>query len=69
MFDHVRLICFDLDDTLWPCAPVIRAAEQACYDWLARHTPRLTERYSLGDLRAHRMKLAGEQPHIAHDLT
>lgn len=69
MFDHIRLICFDLDDTLWPCAPVIRAAEQACYDWLQRHTPRVAARHSLEDLRAHRMQLAGEQPHIAHDFT
>ncbi len=69
MFDHVRLICFDLDDTLWPCAPVIRDAEQACYDWLAQHSPRLTARHSPEDLRKHRMQLAVEQPHIAHDFT
>ena len=69
MFDHVRSICFDLDDTLWPCAPVIRAAEQACYDWLQHHTPRVTARHSLEDLRTHRMQLACERPHIAHDFT
>jgi putative hydrolase of the HAD superfamily len=69
MFDHVRLICFDLDDTLWPCAPVIRAAEQASYDWLAANAPRLAESHSLDDLRAHRLELARRQPHIAHDFT
>ena len=69
MFDHVRLICFDLDDTLWPCAPVIRAAEQAWYDWLNEHSPRLTARYDLDGLREQRMALARQQPHIAHDLT
>ena len=69
MFAHVRLICFDLDDTLWPCAPVIRAAEQAGYDWLARHAPRLTARMSLDEMRAHRIALAERQAHIAHDFT
>lgn len=69
MFNHVRLICFDLDDTLWPCAPVIRAAEAACYEWLAQHAPRLTQRFSQDDLREHRLALGRELPHIAHDMT
>jgi putative hydrolase of the HAD superfamily len=69
MFDHVRLICFDLDDTLWPCHPVIRAAEATCYAWLERQAPRLTRRYSAEQLRAHRVELGRLQPHIAHDMT
>ena len=69
MFDHVRLICFDLDDTLWPCHPVIRAAEAVCYEWLAEHAPRLVENHSADDLRAHRFATSREHPEIAHDLT
>jgi putative hydrolase of the HAD superfamily len=69
MFGHVRLICFDLDDTLWPCRPVIEAAEAECYAWLERQAPRLTARYGPGELRAHRLALGRGQPEIAHDLT
>jgi len=69
VFEHVRLICFDLDDTLWPCHPVIHAAELECYLWLEEKAPRLTARYSAQDLRAHRLELGRSQPHIAHDLT
>lgn len=69
VFDEIRLICFDLDDTLWPCAPVIHAAEQDCYAWLQQHAPRLTQRHSQDALRTHRLDLARRQPHIAHDLT
>lgn len=69
MFDHVRLICFDLDDTLWPCHPVIQSAEAACYTWLERQAPRLTRRYSAEQLRAHRLELGRQQPQIAHDMT
>lgn len=69
MFDHVQMISFDLDDTLWPCAPVIRDAEADWYAWLEIHAPRLTARHSLDALRAHRIELAGRQPRIAHDLT
>ena len=69
MFEHVRLISFDLDDTLWPCHPVIRSAEQACYAWLQREAPDLTARYSLETLREHRLALGRTRPEIAHDLT
>ena len=69
MFGRVRLICFDLDDTLWPCREVIRAAEAECYDWLAREAPRLTARYSEQQLREHRMATGRSHPEIAYDLT
>ncbi len=68
MFRHVRLICFDLDETLWPCQPVIQAAEAECYAWLARFAPRLTARHSAQDLRDHRLALSRARPDIAHDL-
>jgi len=69
VFEHVRLICFDLDDTLWPCHPVIHAAELECYGWLEERAPRLTARYSAQDLRTHRLELGLSRPDIAHDLT
>ena len=69
MFGHVRAICFDLDDTLWPCHPVIHAAEAECYDWLNRRAPRLTAKYSQARLREHRVELGRARPEIAHDLT
>lgn len=69
MFGHVRLITFDLDDTLWPCHEVIRQAEVACHAWLHEHAPRLTRRYSAAELRAHRIGLGARCPAIAHDLT
>ena len=69
MLGHVRLICFDLDDTLWPCHPVIHAAEAECYDWLDRQAPRLTAKYSQQQLREHRIALGRARPEIAHDMT
>lgn len=69
MFGHVRLLSFDLDDTLWPCHPVIRRAEQAAFAWLEREAPRLTASHDLGSLREHRIALGRRRPEIAHDLT
>jgi HAD superfamily hydrolase (TIGR01509 family) len=66
---RVRLITIDLDDTLWPCAPVIGAAEAALYAWLAANTPRLTEVHDPLSLREHRRALMSARPEIAHDLT
>lgn len=39
----LRLITFDLDDTLWDVAPVLQAAEAGLLAWLAEHAPRLGE--------------------------
>ncbi|TVQ92374.1 MAG: HAD family hydrolase [Chromatiaceae bacterium] len=64
-----RLITLDLDDTLWPCAPVIAAAEAALQQWLREQAPRLAAAHDPDSLRAHRMALMRVRPEIAHDLT
>ena len=66
---EVRLLTFDLDDTLWPCFPTIQAAEQEVHDWFRQAAPPLAEHYDIDSLRAHRMQLARDLPHLAHDLT
>lgn len=46
----IRLITFDLDDTLWESAPTLAAAEADQFAWLAQNAPRLanaTERYAV----------------------
>jgi putative hydrolase of the HAD superfamily len=68
-WSHLRLITVDLDDTLWPCAPVIREAEAAHFAWLAQQAPRLTIGHDVESLRAHRRDLMRARPDIAHDLT
>ena len=65
----LRLLTFDLDDTLWPCAPVIYAAERGLYAWLQRHAPRVTEANTVESMRAHRLAIARAHPDQAHDLT
>lgn len=37
----IKLITFDLDDTLWDTAPVIVSAEATLRQWLAEHAPDL----------------------------
>ncbi len=67
--DRWRLITIDLDETVWPCLSVIRAAESALYAWLSQTTPRLTAAHDPTSLREHRRALMQERPEIAHDLS
>jgi len=43
---HIRAVCFDLDDTLWDMAPVIPRAEKRLYAWFASHCPRVLDVYT-----------------------
>jgi FMN hydrolase / 5-amino-6-(5-phospho-D-ribitylamino)uracil phosphatase len=65
----LRVICFDLDDTLWNLAPVIEHAEQLLYLWLDEYYPRVTAAYSPADLSRLRMLAASRWPELQHDLS
>jgi putative hydrolase of the HAD superfamily len=62
-------LCFDLDNTLWNIEPVIEQAERGLHQWLATEYPRITERYSIDDMRARRLAVAVRRPDLAHDFT
>lgn len=66
---RLRLITVDLDETVWPCLPVIRAAEEAVQAWLRDRAPALAAARDTAGLRAHRVELARRRPEIAHDIT
>ncbi|MCP4994538.1 MAG: HAD hydrolase-like protein, partial [Gammaproteobacteria bacterium] len=66
---HIRLLTFDLDDTLWDNRPVLLAAEQSLYDWLAQHYPRIGELYTVESIRKLRMQLARQEPNLRYHMT
>lgn len=63
-----KAILFDLDDTLWPIAPVIAEAEATLHAWLATHAPKVAGQFSIEQLRAERLALAERAPHLQLDL-
>jgi FMN hydrolase / 5-amino-6-(5-phospho-D-ribitylamino)uracil phosphatase len=65
----IKLITVDLDDTLWPCGPVLARAEATLYAWLEREAARLAAAHDLTTLREHRFALAERRPELAHDFT
>ena len=63
-----KAILFDLDDTLWPIAPVILQAEQTLHTWLHSNAPRVAERFTIDALRQARLALLAQQPEFELDL-
>ena len=64
-----RAITLDLDDTIWPIAPVIPRAEAALHAWLQEHAPRTAGYWTVESSRALRDAVAAEHPHLGHDFT
>lgn len=69
MSQKIKVLSFDLDDTLWPCYPTIERAEQLLYQWLSKHVPAITEKYNPEELREKRHLLLNSHIELAHDLT
>lgn len=59
----VKAVLFDLDDTLWPIAPVIARAELVLHDWMKEHAPRVAQQFSIAQLRERRLALLAANPH------
>ena len=64
-----RIISLDLDDTLWPVAPVIAAAEAELLAWLRTHHPRAAHGHDVESMRCLRADVAARYPESRHDLT
>ena len=67
--NNISAVSFDLDDTLWDCAPAIIKAEEALYLWLSQNYPQITQRYSYTDMHAMRMQTYKERTDLASDVT
>ena len=64
----IKLITFDLDDTLWDTAPVIASAEILLRDWLAANAPRLGS-VPVEHLFAIRERLVQAEPELKHRIS
>jgi putative hydrolase of the HAD superfamily len=65
----VRAITLDLDDTLWPFAPIGARVERVLHDWLTQHCPRTAQRFPIGAMRELRERMYHERPDLAHDFS
>lgn len=65
---NLRLITFDLDDTLWQAKPIIQGAERALRDWLASNAPLLGD-FPIEALGAIRRMLIEQEPALKHRIS
>ena len=67
---RLRVITFDLDNTLWNVRTVIGGAERRLVAWLEAQTPAAAAVYGNSSaLMAMRSRLVAEQPQLAHDIS
>ncbi|RMG54199.1 MAG: HAD family hydrolase [Gammaproteobacteria bacterium] len=65
----IACITFDLDDTLWDCAPVIEAAERTLHDWLDARCPGFARALPFEAFIAERARHYRANPRWHHDMT
>lgn len=64
----LKLVTFDLDDTLWDIAPVMRNAETVLQNWLIDHATHLGP-FPSEALRQARKRLLEQEPGLKHRLS
>ncbi|EST17786.1 HAD hydrolase, IA, variant 1 family protein [Pseudomonas putida S610] len=65
---NIKLITFDLDDTLWDTAPVIASAEVVLRDWLHANAPLLGD-VPVEHLFAIRERIVLAEPELKHRIS
>jgi HAD superfamily hydrolase (TIGR01549 family) len=69
LLNKVTILAFDLDDTLWPCMPVIQQAEETLYAWLSQHYPRITANHNPEQLVGLRKQFTAQDKKYSVDLS
>lgn len=65
----IRLLTFDLDNTLWYVDPIIIRAEQASYDWLVQQCPAIASLYTPTSIREYRNQIAECYPDLSFRIS
>lgn len=65
----IKLVTFDLDDTLWNSGDVIRAAEVEMRNWLAQNVARMAGSFDSNMQRQVRARVMAADPQIIHNLS
>ncbi|MGV8959907.1 MAG: HAD family hydrolase [Stenotrophomonas sp.] len=64
----VLAITLDLDDTLWPFAPIGVRIERVLHDWMLQHSPVTAAMFPVEAMRELRDRTFADHPHLHHDL-
>lgn len=65
----IKLLTFDLDNTLWDIDPVIIEAEKAMRQWIEEHVPEAIAHLENEQLRQTYQQVVEQHPEVAHHPT
>ncbi len=65
----VRAVTLDLDDTLWPFAPIGARIEQGLHAFFLERSPATAQRFPVEAMRALRVDVHAQHPQLRHDLS
>ena len=65
----VQAITLDLDDTLWPFAPIGARIDQVLHAWMLEHSPATAAMYPVAAMRELRERSFRDNPHLHYDLS
>ena len=65
----IKLLTFDLDNTLWEIDPVIIEAEKAMRAWIAEHVPEAVAHLEMDQLKQTYKQVLQQHPEVAHHPT
>ncbi|MGK0499659.1 MAG: putative hydrolase of the HAD superfamily [Oceanicoccus sp.] len=65
----IKVITFDLDDTLWHVNPTLKKADADVYRWLQENTPLLTKQFSTADLAVWRINIYKQNAEFKHQIS
>jgi FMN hydrolase / 5-amino-6-(5-phospho-D-ribitylamino)uracil phosphatase len=66
--NHIEAVVLDLDDTLWPIAPVINRAEKALARWIVDNAPTVAAQWDVNTLKLLRASLVAANPRLKNDV-
>lgn len=65
----IKLLTFDLDDTLWDVKSLVLRADARMREWIRLQHPEFFGKFDFRDFSRTRETVLSERPDIAHDLT
>jgi HAD superfamily hydrolase (TIGR01509 family) len=66
---EIKVITFDLDNTLWDVEPALLRAEEAQQDWLRKHRPGTVDNYDHRELWEFKKSVWRRHPHLLHHVS
>lgn len=65
----IKLITFDLDNTLWDNLIVMKEADKQCYNWLLENYPKLADHYDINQLKDLKNGFQEDRPEFKHQIS